>query len=252
MKIIKYKKSKKNTYELLLDDSNIIILYDDVIIKYNLLIDKEVDEKKLEEITSYNAFLENYYRAINYINKKMRTEKEIKKYLEKYTDNITNINKIINILYKDGYLNKERYIKAYINDQYNLTLNGPIKVENDLIGLGYLKEDIIEYLETFNWEDRIDKLISKKKKNNKISNNNLKIKILNDIIKLGYDKNIISEKLENIEFDSDIEILKKEFNKIFKKYSLKYSDYELEYKVINYLYKKGFNVEDIKRCYNEK
>ena len=43
----------------------------------------------------------------------------------------------------------------------------------------------------------------------------------------------------------------KEFNKVYNKYNKKYSGNELEYKVINYLYKKGFNIEDIKRCLNE-
>ena len=57
--------------------------------------------------------------------------------------------------------------------------------------------------------------------------------------------------LEKIEFGNDEEYLKKELYKIKNKYSKKYEGNELEYKVINYLYKKGFNLEDIKRCYDE-
>ena len=51
--------------------------------------------------------------------------------------------------------------------------------------------------------------------------------------------------------DSDINVLKKELNKIKNKYSSKYSGNKLEYKIINYLYKKGFKLEDIKRCLDE-
>ena len=57
--------------------------------------------------------------------------------------------------------------------------------------------------------------------------------------------------LDNIEIESDRDILIKEYNKILNKYNKKYTDNELEYKIINYLYKKGFNLEDIKRCMNE-
>ena len=45
--------------------------------------------------------------------------------------------------------------------------------------------------------------------------------------------------------------LRKELSKVKGKYSKKYEGNELEYRVINYLYKKGFNLEDIKRCYDE-
>ena len=250
MKIIKFKKDKKNTYEIFFDDNSSTNLYDDVIVKYNLLINKHLDEKLFEEIFLYNEFLKEYYKSIKYINKKMRTELEIKKYLEKDSVLENDIEKIIELLYKDGFLNKERYLQAYINDQYNLTSNGPLKIKKDLINLGYEDDEIVNYLYNFDWNNRITKIINKKMKNNtKTSNNNLKSKILNDIIKLGYEKEIILEKLSFITLASDEDNLKKELEKILKKYSLKYSDKELEFKVINYLYRKGYNIDDIKRYY---
>ena len=251
MKIIKFKKNKKNTYEVYFDDNTSTNFYDDVIVKYNLLINKTLDEKKFEEVFLYNEFLEKYYKAIKYINKKMRTELEIKKYLSKDSTDDTDIEKIIELLKKDGFLNKERYLKAYINDQYNLTLNGPLKVQKDLINLGYEKEEINNYIYNLKWDRRIEKIINKKIKNNtKISNNNLKNKILNDIIKLGYEKEEILEHLELIKLSSDEDNLIKELNKIYNKYSNKYNNSELEFKIINYLYRKGYNIEDIKRCYS--
>lgn len=251
MKIIKFKKSKSNTFEVFFDDNSSTNLYDDVIVKYNLLVNRILDEKKFEEIFLYNEFLEKYYKSIKYINKKMRTEIEIRKFLSKNSTNEEDIEKIIDLLYKDNYLNKERYLEAFVNDQYNLTLNGPLKIQKDLINLGYEKDEINNSLYRLEWNSRIDKLINKKIKNNsKLSNNNLKNKLLNDIIKLGYEKEIILEYLEKLNLDSDEENLKKEFDKIIKKYSAKYKDKELEFKLINYLYRKGYNIEDIKRCYN--
>lgn len=252
MKIEKFKKDKNNIYKVYFEDDIVISLYDDVIIKYNLLVNKNMDKRTFEEIVKYNDFLDGYYKSIKYINKKLRTELEIEKYLRKLDIGDTNIQKIIELLYKDGYLNNEMYIKAYISDQYNLTSNGPMKVKKDLISLGFDEKEFLDELYSYDWSCRIEKIILKKIKiNHKLSNNALKTKILNDIIKLGYLKENIINVLDNIELVDDTNNLINELVKIKNKYSTKYNGSELEYKVINYLYKKGFNIEDIKRCYNE-
>jgi len=252
MQIEKFKKDKKNLYKVYFNDGNEYLLYDDVIVKYNLLVNKKFDEKYFKEILNYNNFLEGYYKAIKYINIKLRTELEVRKYLKKLCINSDNIDMTIELLYKDGYLNKEIYLKSYINDQYNLTNNGPLSVKKNLICLGYSENEIEEYLSTLDWNSRIEKIILKKiKLNHKLSNNILKTKILNDIIKLGYEKEFIINYLDRIKLIDDSDLLIKELYKINSKYSKKYSGNELEYKVINYLYKKGFNIEDIKRCYDE-
>ncbi len=105
---------------------------------------------------------------------------------------------------------------------------------------------------SIDWNERINKIISKKiKLNHKLSVNALKTKILNEIVKLGYEKSDIIEKINNFDFGDDNIFLEKELVKIKNKYSKKYSGNELEYKVVNYLYKKGFSLDDIKRCYYE-
>ena len=251
MEIKKYKKDKGNTYKVYIDDE-IVILYDDVIVKYNLLCNKNIDIKLFNEIIDYNLFLDGYYKAIKYINKKMRTELEINKYLKKLNIKDADIEKIIKLLYKDGYLNKEVYLKAYINDQFNLTSNGPLKVIKELISLGYYEIEIKSYINELNWDSKVEKLVNKKiKLNSKLSNNALKTKVLNDIIKLGYEKESILYYLDKVELCSDNDNLLREYNKIYNKYCKRHSGNELEYKLINYLFKKGFNIEDIKRCIDE-
>lgn len=252
MKITKFKKDKGNTYKIYFDDDVCITLFDDVIVKYNLLSNKFMDKDKFDEIIKYNDFLDGYYKSIKYINKKLRTELEIEKYLNKLGINNLNIKKIIDLLREHGYLNREMYIKAYISDQYNLTNNGPLKINKDLISLGFEESEFNECLFKFDWDSRIEKLVLKKIKiNHKLSNNSLKIKIMNDIIKLGYMKEKVILELDKINLNSDIDNLKKELIKIKSRYSRKLSGNELEYKVINYLFNKGYDLNDIKRCYNE-
>ena len=247
MKIEKFKKDKGNTYKVYFDDDTIIDLYDDVIVKYNLLSNKEMDLDLFNEITDYNTFLNGYYKSIKYINKKLRSELEIDKYLTKLEIPEKDRKSIIKLLYKDGYLNKDNYVKAYINDKYNLGNDGPVKIEKDLIKLGYKFEDFNNYLYSLDWINKIEKSIDKRIKNNHNNSINfLKMKIVSDLIRLGYEKSDIIGVLEQKDFSSDMDILKKEYNKAYIKYSKKYKDKELDMKIYTYLYGKGFNIEDIK------
>ena len=85
MKIVKYQKKKSNVYEVTFSNNEKISLFDDVILKYNLLIKKEIKDDLLKEIIEYNSFIESYNVSLKYINTKLRTEKEITKKLDKYS-----------------------------------------------------------------------------------------------------------------------------------------------------------------------
>ena len=247
MLIEKFKKDKSNTYKLYFDDDTVISLYDDVIVKYNLLVNREMDLKRFDEITNYNTFLDGYYKSIKYINKRLRSEKEIEVFLKKLNIKNNDIKKIIKMLYKDGYLNNENYVKAYINDKYNLSNDGPNKIIKELVNLGYDINDFSEYLFSLNWSEKLNKIIDKKIKiTHNLSNTMLKNKLLNDLIKLGYEKNDIICILDMKQLGDDTDILKKEYIKIKNKYSKKYKNEELDYKINKYLYSKGFNIDDIK------
>ena len=44
--------------------------------------------------------------------------------------------KLVEFLLKEGYINENIYTDAYITDQINLKITGPVKIENDLLKLG--------------------------------------------------------------------------------------------------------------------
>ena len=88
MKIGKYTKLKSNKYSVVIDDIT-VKLYDDVIVKYELLRLKEIDDKLFKEITEYNDRLEAFYKSLKYITKKLRTETKEKAALEDVKEDIT-------------------------------------------------------------------------------------------------------------------------------------------------------------------
>ena len=254
MKILKLIKQKDNTYKLKFQDNEDIILYDDIIIKYHLLIEKNIDEKDLDNILKENEELGAYYKSLKYLNRKIRTKKEVKNYLSKiYETSI--IDKTIKKLELEGYLNEERYIKAYITDQINLTNHGPHKIINNLVNLGFNKEQIIPFINNIDEEifnNKIIKYIEKKiKTNHKYSNTKLREKIIFELNNLGYEKNLIIENLNNYEIDTPDNLLEKEYQKIYSKLSLKYTGYDLEARLINKLAQKGFNYNEIKEIISQ-
>ena len=107
MKIIKFSKLKDNRYNVMLENDEVLKLYDDVIIKYDLVRTKLIDDSLLDELVKYNDSLEAYYNAVKYITKKLRCELELKKYLSKKYDDEVLEQVEINHKY-EGYISKAK------------------------------------------------------------------------------------------------------------------------------------------------
>lgn len=240
MKIINYKKIINNEYELTLENNQRVNLYDDIIIKHELLFKKEIDNSSLKSIIAENNQLKAYYLALKYLNKKMRSILEIDNYLKKQNFDKASRNFTINKLKKEKYLDDKKFMESYINDKYNLTTHGPERIKNNLIKLGIDEKDII-LNKDFN--SKIDNLIKKKSKaNHKLSTNALKINIYNYLISLGYPKELFINKLDLI-IANDIALIKKDYEKILKKFSNKYKQPKLNLILKQKLYQKGYSKE---------
>lgn len=251
MEIKKYKKLKNNVYELELSDNLKVKLYDDVIVKYNLLLKKNINDKELKEIINFNDELESYYLALKYISKKLRCEKEVIEYLKKNNYNSVVIDKTINRLKKYNYLNREVYIKSFINDRYNFSYDGPNKIKRKLNELGFNDDEIIPCIDK-DYQVKIEKIIDKKvSSNHKLSNNMLKQNISNYLINLGYSKDMVIDYLNKININNK-EYLIKDIDKLFNKFKNKYNEKELRYVLKNKLFIKGYSTEEIEEVLDEK
>lgn len=245
MKIEKFTKLKSGQYKLNLDDNTNILLHEDLILKYELLIYREIDNEKIEQLLEENKSYIAYDLALNYLKVKMRSKKEIKDYLLKKEISEELINNAIEKLETQGYIGDLTYTKAFINDRINLSNDGPYKIKEQLIKLGINEDVILKELEVFNKDleqSRIEKLIAKQIK----TNHNkglylLKKKILDYLVNLGYSKEIVISLIDKVSIDED-EIKRKEYDKLYQKLSKKYSGKELEYKLKQKMYQKGFNI----------
>lgn len=254
MKIEKFKKMSKGRYKISLDRGDEFILYEDVIFKHSLLLQKEISLEKLDKLLEDNKYYEAYNLALSYIEYKLRSKKEIEDYLDKkeYTHKL--INDIINDLESKGYINDRIYAKAFILDKINFTNHGPYKIKQALLSSGVDESIINEELNNIDKDlfiGKINKIIDKRKKINKKPISIFKMKTMEYLSTLGYDRELINNALSITEYEIDEEaILNKaisEKEKLYNKYSKKYEGNKLDYQIKSALYRKGYNSEIINK-----
>ena len=253
MKIEKYKKVSGNKYEVVIDDLK-IKLYDDVIVKYELLRKKELTIEEFEEITEYNNQLEAYYKSLKYITKKLRSEKEMWKYLEKdYSKSV--IFETIERLKKDGYLNEEIYLKSYLNDQIHFGSYGPNKIIDDLVKLGFSEEEVTDRVQQISddvWYQKIEKIIQRRiHSNQSYGTSRLKEKLVYEIGRMGFYKWMIEDVIRDTDFGENLDLVKKEYRKVYAKLSKKLDGSNLDYQVKMKLMQKGFSSSEIEQIKKE-
>lgn len=255
MNIIKIKKLKNGKYKLLFDNNEVIELYDEVILKNSLLYHKHIDQEMLTKIHNENNYYNYYNKALKYLNTKMRSKKEMYRYLDKFELSVRDKDSIIDKLTEIDLINDELYAKAYINDKIYLSNIGPNKIKRELLNHD-ISEDIIDYyLKTIDCQllnNKINKYISKKAAcNKKLSKYQLEQKIINDLVNAGYNREDICEQLTSVELVDNDGLLKKEYHKIYSKLSKKYQGSDLNFRVISKLCQKGFLREEIEQIMEE-
>ena len=154
MKITKYKKSTSSKYKVFLDDGREFSFYEDVILKFNFLITKNIDEKDIEEALEYNQECDIYYVALKSIKSRFRSIYELKSFLlrKEYPEYL--IDCTIQKLENQGYLNDRSFTKSYINSQMITTSKGPFKIEKELLEKKVPKEIINEEIKIFTLEEQ--------------------------------------------------------------------------------------------------
>lgn len=248
MKVIKYKKMANNRYKVYLENNHELLLYEDVILKYDLLIRKDIDEKLIIEMDKYNQEVDVYYVALNSIKNRFRSVYELRGILLKKEYPIDLVDKAIDKLISQGYLNDRSFCKSFINNQMITTNNGPFKIIRELNEKKIDSDIIDEEILVFSEEEQISKIKKIIDKGIKTNHSRggvvLKQKIYNDLKNLGYDVSLINKIISEYSFTNDIDIAKKEYEKLYKKYSRKYSGEELKKKLREKMYLKGLFYEE--------
>ena len=244
MKIEKFTKNKNGMYLLTLENHTQIKIHEDLILKYELLLSKEITASLLEKINSENQFYEIYEIALKYLKLRLRSRKELNESLLKKGYSQESINSVIKLLSKQGYLDDKSYATAFIHDKILMSNYGPEKIKGELEKNGISEEVIEECISIFTEElekERIEKIIQKQiQANHNKGSMLLKRKIQLFLINLGYSNYLINECLNGKKLVSE-DLYQKEYKKLYAMLSKKYEGKELEYKMKQKMYQKGFS-----------
>ena len=245
MKVGKIKKLKSGKYKIEID-GNELTTYSDVILNNDLLYKKDIDVALVNQINQDTKYYDTYNKIVKLILNRLRSEKEIEEYMEKIETVDLDKVRIIADLKRTNLLNDQVFASSYVNDHFYLAKDGPYKIHNDLLKHDIPETIINECLAKIPKEDilnKIKKLISKRV--NKTSLKIFKQKMMGELLLLGFNQDMITECLNEVTSNDD-ETFKKEYDKVYKHLSKKYSGQELLYKTKQKMYQKGYDVSKIK------
>ena len=202
MRVKKYINKGKDKYQVFFDNDEILDTYEEVIIKYHLFEDKEIDKMLYKDIIKDTSLQEKINDCLKYIKVRLRSEKEIRNYLLKKNTSLEDIDLIISKLLRSNLLNDDFFCRCFINDKLKLTSLGDYKIKQELKKYGIDDEIVLKYEYLFDkqlLEQKMDKLINKYLKSSKNKNiNYLKNKIYSNLMTQGYDVEMIMSKLDNL------------------------------------------------------
>lgn len=246
MKIEHIKKIGKNKYEIRLEQNKKVQTYDTVMLKYQIALKKELSEELLEKIEEETKASLAYEKVLQFMNRKLRSEKEVRVFLSKLHGN--NDEEIIERLRNQGLFDSNAYIEAYIHDRLVFSNDGPNKIKGELLKQefdGERVEQCVSLVEDSLVYEKLSKLIEKKmNSNHRYSEKCYKYKILESMLQLGYSKYMIEDILSNFKV-SDNDILEKEAQKLYQKYKGKKTGKDLFLTVKQKLYQKQYSLEQI-------
>lgn len=199
MKIEKYEKIGQAKYRLYLSNGEVIDTYDEVILKNNLLLKKELDAYLYQKIQTESKLQEYYNACIKYISVRIRSTKEIIDYLKRKNVTEEDINYITTKLTKEKYLDDNYFCQCFIKDKLKFTSMGEYKIIYELkkhnINSSLIEQN--QYLITKEiMIEKIDKIIQKKlETNHKLDKQKLRNKLYNQLLNSGYSSSLIVQRL---------------------------------------------------------
>ena len=247
-----------NNYVLLnLSDKTNFKISEDDYFEYKFKANMTIDDRMLSLIKTISNYHSAYMSALNKIKYKDRSEYEIRTLLYDFDLNKFDVDEIITKLKRYDFINDERYTRDLI-DRSQLNYYGYNKIKADLINVK-INSDNIENLLVYNSDIEFDLAFEYAKRSLKTIRNKNKQATINTIrqklIYRGFNNDIISNVVLsldiNVSEDIEKELLKKEFDKVNRRYSRKYEGYELRMRNFNFLFTKGYNSSLINELLDE-
>lgn len=119
------------------------------------------DQRKKKKITPTEALA----KAYNYCAYQERSHHEVKNKLFEYGLRADEVDELLSRLITEGFVNEERFAKAFAGGKFRMKKWGRMKIENELTSLGLSKNNIargLKEIENDDYEKALRQLLKKK------------------------------------------------------------------------------------------
>lgn len=152
----------------------------------------EISDEDLKELMEKEDIEKAYKRALRYTSKSLKSSKEVIDYLYKHKISPDLHEEIISRLKDLGLLDDERYLEIYLEEKFNYSSDGSIKIKNKLYQKGFKSTDVDPHLHKFKEIEfeNLKKLIENRRNSRKKEEKN---KLIRFLLSKGYEYSMISE-----------------------------------------------------------
>ena len=256
MKITKLEK-KKRLYLLELDQSQSLYITEDTIVRFMLSRDKEISQEELKEIQTYAQLSHAKNLALYYLSFKARTGHEVRDYLAKHEIDESTIETVMNTLKEDKWIDDLAYTRAIFQSNQLSGDKGPYLLKQKLIQKGVSSHYIDQITSEFDFSEVAQRTAQKLAKQyaKKLPPRALKDKITQTLINKGFSYEVAKHAYYQLDIEQDeeqtLDLIMKELEKQYQKYSRKYEGYELKQRLTQALARKGYDYSDISTALRE-
>ena len=252
---IEVQKNNKERFNIYLDGEFAFGISMDTLVKHHLTKGQSLTTEYIRQIESTELYYTGYQRAIRYLSFKKRSAKELKTHLSEDQLTEEDINRLVQKLTDQGYIDDEDYITSFVRTALNTTQKGPKRVKQELlnkVGQNYVEEIdsvIRDYFTDDIIHERLNHLIQKEDKPLSIPKRKHEQKVLLKLIRKGYERHSIEEVLKHFQFDEKSDVIEdKMIRDLEKKYKkVKHLPlYERKQKYMAMLMMKQYEYDKIK------
>ncbi|HLR61424.1 MAG TPA: recombination regulator RecX [Lentibacillus sp.] len=257
-------KKHKDRYNIFLDDGNGekygFSVDEAILIEYRLRKDLDLDDATITALIQKDTLHKSYTLAINFLSYRMRTKKEIRDYLVQKEVDEEHIAQIMDKLTAERLIDDRQFAQSFVRTRMQTSNKGPMLVRKELLQKGVDEVFAAEAIDMYTFDvqfEKASKLARKKLGSSSKKSFRQQIQQLQGtLMQKGFSGDVVKEVTAELEHEKDDnaewEALVKQGEKVLRKHEQKHSGFELEQKIKEALYRKGFTIDLINAFLDEK
>ena len=253
-------KNNPERYNIYINENYSFAVDEGTLIKFGLQKGKILEQLEIDDIVYDDEIAKAFNKALNYLSYQMRSEHEVRQKLLSGGSGASVVEEAIRKLERLGFLNDESYSKALLETRKRTAKKGPGAIRQDLMKKGIDKNLQEQVLQGYSHEEQVKlagELATKQVRSGTGKTPvQVKQKIQDLLLRKGYSFTVVKEVLEHIQIEREDDewgdLVSGQGDKIWRKYSAKFTGNERKNKVKQALYQKGFPLEVINRFIEQK